>query len=169
MQGGFRGYLLTNQESFLQPYYKGLSSVPALIKEQAPLLTTDFEKETLDSIGLLHKDWVEYADSLISAKKDTLPESGRRYKRLFEKKLKMEVGKKLNNKIHSLFDSLDDYEYRLRQERRSTLQKSIKSTRNTSLMLTVISILFAVISCIYIIRTITKRISKMVNLAEKIS
>src|SRR5690348_16948066 len=40
MQSGFRGFLLTDQENFLQPYYEGLKSVPALIAEQMQLLST---------------------------------------------------------------------------------------------------------------------------------
>ena len=116
MQSGFRGYLLANQESFLQPYYEGLSRVQPLINEQRALLSTDDQKEKLDSIATLHKAWTEYADSLITAKKDTLPESSLRYQRLFDSKLKMEVGKKLNDRIQTLFISLDNKEYNVRQE-----------------------------------------------------
>jgi signal transduction histidine kinase len=169
MQSGFRGYLLTTQESFLQPYYEGLRSVPVLMAEQRSLLSTQHQKKKLDSINILHKAWVEYADSLISAKKDTLPESAARYNRLFNAKLKMEVGKKLNDQINLMFVDMDNYEYDLRIERRSALYKSIKNTRNISLVLAVSSLLIALLASMVIIRIITNRISKMVNLSEKIS
>jgi CHASE3 domain sensor protein len=94
MQSGFRGFLLTSQEVFLEPYYSGLKSIPGLIGEQRNLLSNESQRQKLDSISVLHEQWVEYADSLISSKKDTMPESGKRYERLFNKKLKMEVGKK---------------------------------------------------------------------------
>ncbi|MCE3278083.1 MAG: histidine kinase [Bacteroidetes bacterium] len=81
----------------------------------------------------------------------------------------MEVGKKLNDKIKVIFSNFDNNEYKLRQERRSKLQLSIESTRKITLSLTLISILLAVISSQYFIRTITKRISKMVVLADRIS
>lgn len=169
MQSGFRGYLLANQESFLQPYYEGLSSVQPLINEQRALLSSADQKEKLDSISILHKEWTEYADSLITAKKDTMPESNLRYQRLFESKLKMEVGKKLNDKINTLFIALDNKEYSIRQERRIILQKSVRDTRNISIGLIIGAILLAVISSFYFIRAISSRISKMVNLAERIS
>jgi signal transduction histidine kinase len=169
MQSGFRGFLLTNQEPFLQSYYDGLISVPPLIKEQRSLLSTENQKEKLDSVYTLHKEWVAYADSLISSKKDTLPESGKRYQRLFDKKLKMEVGKKLNDKIHSLFIIIDNYEYDLRLERRRSLQKSIKATRDISIALIVATILLSLILSFYFIRSIINRISKMVTFAERIS
>jgi len=169
MQSGFRGFLLTGQDAFLSSYYDGLKSVPVLFKEQRSILSTSRQKEKLDSISLLHKDWVEYADSLITTKKDTMREAGIRYKRLFDKKLKMEVGKKLNDKIGALFLSFNEYEYDLRQKRRKALKASISSTRNISLSLTIFSLLIAAVTGFYVIRTITSRISKMVNLSERIS
>lgn len=169
MQSGFRGFLLTNQEVFLKPYYDGIKSVPFLFEEQRALQTYLPQKEKLDSIFILHKNWVVYADSLISTKKDTLPEAGIMYQKLFNTKLKMEVGKKLNDKIHDMFNAFDNYEYDLRQLRRFALRDSIKSTRNISLIITVLSIILVLISSVYFIRVVTQRISKMVNLAEKIS
>lgn len=169
MQSGFRGFLLTNQDVFLQPYYEGIKSVPSLLNEQRSLLSTEHQKQKLDSIYLLHKEWIEYSDSLISTKKDTLPEAGIRYQKLFDNKLKMEVGKKLNDKIHAMFVALDNYEYNLRQARRVALQRSIKSNRDMSLVLLIASILVGLVSSFYFIRIITIRISKMVKLAERIS
>ncbi|MBA3680380.1 MAG: CHASE3 domain-containing protein [Bacteroidetes bacterium] len=169
MQSGFRGFLLTNQEVFLEPYYEGIKNVPVLLNEQQALLSTQHQKQKLDSIYRLHQAWVEYSDSLISTKKDTLPEAGIRYKKLFDTKLKMEVGKKLNDKIRAMFITLDNYEYTIRQERRIALQRSINNNRNTSLILLIASVLVGFISSIYFIRIITIRIAKLVNLAEKIS
>lgn len=169
MQSGFRGFLLTNQESFLQPYYKGLKSVPKQLIDQRSLLSNEFQKSKLDSIHLLHKVWVVYSDSLITSKKDTLPEAGVKYQRLFENKLKMEVGKMLNDKINSIFVSIDNHEYNIRQKRRLALQSSIEKTRNKSIILIIVSLAFILILSLYVVRTITKRISKMITLAEKIS
>ncbi len=169
MQSGFRGYLLTNQESFLQPYYDGLKSVPLLLTEQMQLLSTQTQKLKLDSIIKLHKEWISYSDSLISTKKDTLPEAGFRFKKLFDTKLKMEVGKKLNDQITAMFFTLDNYEYKLRLERRDVLQNSISQTRRISIVLTVICILISFAMGFYFLRTITGRISKMVRFSERIS
>lgn len=169
MQSGFRGFLLTTQEGFLSSYYNGLKTVPVLLKEQRSVLSTSQQNEKLDSIEILHKDWVEYADSLISTKKDTMREASALFQRLFDSKLKMEVGKKLNDRIRALFVDFDENEYNLRQKRRQALNASISSTRNISLGLTIFSILIAAVTGFYIIRAITSRISNMVNLSERIS
>lgn len=169
MQSGFRGFLLTTQESFLQPYYEGLKSVPVRIEEQRTLLSNEHQRKRLDSISVLHRDWIDYSDSLISSKKDTLPQGTLKYQRLFNKKLKTEVGKRLNDKIHTIFDALDDHEYRVRQQRRVALQASIENTRAISLTLTVCSAVIALLLSLYVIRTITARLSKMIRFAEAIS
>jgi signal transduction histidine kinase len=169
MQSSFRGFLLTGQENFLKPYYEGLHSVPELMAQQKGLVSSETQINLLDSINLTHKLWVDYATDLINYRLDTFPESSKKYKELFETKLRMEVGKKLNDKIRVIFSTFDNNEYKLRQERRSKLQLSIERTRTITLSLTLISILLAVISSQYFIRTITKRISKMVVLADRIS
>jgi signal transduction histidine kinase len=169
MQSGYRGYLLTSQEIFLEPYYEGLKNIPPLIKEQKSLISSPKQKARLDSIMYLHQAWVKHAGSLIDVKQDTLPEANVKYRELFEKKVKTQTGKKINDEIRQVFESFDNYEYYFRQIRRDMLQKSIARTGKINLALTVFSITFGLIISFYIIRIITGRISKMVSLAEEIS
>jgi signal transduction histidine kinase len=169
MQSSFRGFLLTGQETFLKPYYEGNVSVPTLMSQIKSLVSSEMQVNLLDSIESTHKRWIDYSADLIRYRLDTFPESSTKYKELFESKLRMEVGKKLNDKIKVIFSSFDDNEYKLRQERRRRLQGSVERTRTITLSLTVISILLAVLSSQYFIHTITRRISKMVVLADKIS
>lgn len=169
MQSGYRGYLLTGEDAFLSTYYEGLKSVPPLIAEQRSLMSADIQKLRLDSIRELHLQWVEYANSVITTKRDTLPESSERYKRLFDEKVKTGSGKKLNDDIRVIFLEFDEHEYRVRQERRKNLQASIDETGKMNLILITSSIALGLLACFYIINTITGRIAKMVNLAEQIS
>ncbi len=169
MQSGFRGFLLTGQEPFLKQYYEGLQSVPKLMNEERNLVNTQDQRENLDSIEKYNELWVKYANDLITSKLDTSRSGREKYVELFETTLKMEVGKKLNDKIQNIFTSFDNYEYQLRSSRRSALQSSVASTRKTTLSLTIFSILLAFSLGFYLIRNITKRISKMVSLAENIS
>lgn len=169
MQSGYRGYLLTGQEVFLEPYYEGLKNIPPLIDEQQSLISSPKQKVRLDSIMSLHQAWVKHASSLIQTKQDTMPEAGAKYRELFEKKVKTQTGKKINDDIRKIFENFDNYEYYFRQIRRDLLQKSIARTGKINLVLTVFSITFGLILSYYIIRIITGRISKMVTLAEEIS
>ncbi len=169
MQSGYRGYLLSGQESFLKPYYDGLRHVPSLVKSQYALLSSPGQTRRLDSIRMLHNQWVQYANMLISARQDPSPAAAKRYEELFEKKLRREVGKKLNDEIRQKFQAFDNYEYGVRRQRRVNLQRSIANTQRISLALMVFSIGLALATSFYIIRIITGRISKMVHLAEDIS
>lgn len=169
MQSGFRGYLLTGQESFLTPYDEGLKSIGPLVKEQRVLLNSDRQLRRLDTIVKLHQRWIDYADPLIATKRDTLPEANRRYAELFDKKLRNEVGKKLNDAIRQQFMAFDSQEYSVRQVRRENLQESIRRTGRFSLLLTLFFIALVLLSSLYIINMITRRINVMVNQAQEIS
>ncbi|MCD6012240.1 MAG: histidine kinase [Flavipsychrobacter sp.] len=169
MQNSFRGYLLTGQESFLIPYNEGIISVPSLLKEQKKLLVAPIQMSRLDSIKLLHGHWIVYANGLINAKRDTVPEASKKYEELFEKKLRMEAGKKINDSIRNIFIDFDTYEYGIRQERRQRLRESIIRTRNISAGLTIFSITMAIALSIYVVNTIVQRIRKMTAFSEDIS
>jgi CHASE3 domain sensor protein len=89
MQSGFRGYLLTNDSAFLEPYYKGLKDAPGLINEQKQFIKQNKSQSSLlDSIHNLHLAWIDYANSLIQAKRKLSAESQSTYTKLFENKLK---------------------------------------------------------------------------------
>jgi signal transduction histidine kinase len=169
MQSGYRGYLLTGQEAFLEPYHQAIREIPPLIRDLDALVTHPVQKQRLDSIMFLHRSWILYANSLIKTRRDTLPEASERYRQLFESQVKTFVGKKLNDRIRDLFPPFDEYEYKVRQERRLRLQKSLEATFNINLALTIFSILLAILSSFYITRLITRRIAKMVDIAEEIS
>lgn len=169
MQSGYRGYLLTGQESFLDSYYNGINSIQPLIKVQHDLVSAGIQKNRLDSIQMLHNRWIGYANALISVKADTSVEAARKYKLLFEKKLRREVGKKLNDEIRNIFQEFDNYEYSVRLQRRTVLEHSIDRTRQISLVLTIFSISLALLSSYYIIRIITGRIGSMAALADDIA
>ncbi|WP_207421689.1 sensor histidine kinase [Desertivirga brevis] len=172
MQSGFRGYLLTDEEEFLQPYFSGLKTIPKLIKEQRALVKeSDVQSRKLDSIAVLHHEWVIYANSLIEAKKESLRKSGvsQRYQFLFENKLRKQVGKKINDNIYNIFRRFDRLEYQIREIRRNQLLQSIDRTKTFSLIFSMLTIAVGVISGIYIIGLISRRIKQMVKLAESIS
>lgn len=169
MQSSFRGFLLTSQESFLVPYFEGAKKIPRLVNEQRNLVSKDVQRLRLDSIYTLHQHWTTYADSLIYTKRDTLPEGNKRYRDLFENRLKMEVGKKLNDRIKIIFARFDAYEYEIRQERRDVLKTSIDRTKYFTITLTLVSIILGLTLYWFFARSIATRIEKMVDFARTIS
>jgi signal transduction histidine kinase len=172
MQSAFRGYLLAGDEHFLVSYHEGIKEVPKLFKEEKKLLEGSTEQLLeLDSIQFLHQQWVDYANQLISAKRVGIskPDGAIEYNRLIENKFRRQFGQKINDRISEKFKEFDRHEYGIRDQRRLVLEKSINDTRSTSFILNVIIAIIGVISAIYITRIISKRITSMVDLADRIS
>ena len=169
MQSGFRGFLLTNEEDFLAPYYQGEKVVPSLFSEQRKLITDDRNQEQkLDSIARLHAEWIRYANSLINAKREAATYSSR-YNNLFENKLRKQVGKRINDRISLIFRNFDRTEYKVREQRRDSLSTSIERTKTFSLIFTLLTVAVGLVCSIYVVKLISERIKKMVNQAESIS
>lgn len=166
MQSSFRGYLLTDDTTFLDPYRKGLKVVPEYIKEQREEIENNIKQhEILDSIVAIHNQWIIYSRDLIKARSNE-PDS---YVKLFETTLKQQVGKKLNDEITAKFQRFDKIEYTTRKYHSNTLKESISNTHTISLIFLILTVIVGIISTIYIVMLITKRIASMVRMAENIS
>ena len=166
MQNAFRGYLLTNDETFLDSYYKGLTRVPILIKEQERLIgKNDIKRSILDSIHALHNDWLFYSKELIKSQIE-FPGS---YQNLYKKSLKKHAGKKINDAITQKFSRFDKIEYKMRKHHTDMLLTSLHHTRIVSLIFLSLTIIVGLLSTVFIIFITNKRIISMVQLAENIS
>lgn len=166
MQSAFRGYLLTQDQTFLDTYYKGLKKVPDLIKEEQVLVgEQNLQRSILDSISSLHSNWLLYSEELIKSRKD-VPES---YKSLFENSLKKHVGKIINDAISKKFSRFDKIEYKRRKHHTEMLLTSLRYTRSFSLVFLTLTIIVGILSTIFIMFITNKRITAMVRLAENIS
>lgn len=169
MQSAFRGYLLTSDTTFLGAYFEGSEIMPLLFNEQRVLLqNSPSQLKRLDKIAALHQSWIGYSDQLINAKRGVATNPSV-YRDLFENKLRKQVGKKINDQISLIFKDLDKSEYRVRAVRRDALNQSVERTRRFSLIFLLLTVVIGIVSTLYIVRLITKRIASMVNLADNIS
>lgn len=168
MQSVFRGFLLTNDESFLTTYSRGIKEIPVLFQEGRRFIKDSPDQLVkLDSILLLHRNWIEYSSSLIAAKKAS--DNGLAYRDLFENKLRKQVGKNINDEISLKFREFDRYEYRIREARRNQLQESIEITKTYSIIFVFLTVIIGLMSTMYIVNHISRRITGMVDLAKSIS
>jgi signal transduction histidine kinase len=166
MQSAFRGYLLTDDETFLDSYFKGTQIVPKLIKEQQLRIGDDNKQRgILDSIKNLHNSWISYSAQLIYSR-EKFPNS---YKNLFDISLKRHVGKKINDAIAAKFTRFDRIEYKMRKHHTDRLLISLRNARTFSLIFLALTIVVGVFSTAFIMVVTTKRINLMVTLAENIS
>jgi signal transduction histidine kinase len=171
MQSSFRGYLLTNDDQFLDSYQAGAGAVPQLINELKKLITSSpIQLRLIDTIDNLHHQWLQYALGLINAKKNfDSKESIEKYNILFESQLKKQVGKKINDDIAKIFNEFDRIEYNSRSVHSSNLAKSIRDTHTFSLIFFLSTIVIGICTAWFIVHRLSNRIKTMVLLAENIS
>lgn len=166
MQSAFRGYLLTNDQTYLDSYFAGIEKVPLLIKIQENHVSPDsMQRSILDSIHELHTGWLKYSKELIASRK----KESKSYETLFENSLKKHIGKNINDSITKKFSRFDKIEYKSRKHHTDMLLDSLKRTRTFSLIFLTLTVIVGVSSTIFIVYITTKRISSMVRLAENIS
>jgi signal transduction histidine kinase len=172
MQSAYRGFLLTGDQQFLEPYYDGLKTVPVLAAEERSLVLQKKQQTVFDSILLLHDRWIQYADDLINAKKKAAAgrsDSNRYYLHLLDTQFSRGVGKAYNDRIAVLFQLFDDAEYHQRNERRAMLSASIDRTDWYSLLFSIFLVIVGLGIAVYLVRRISARIRTLVGLAERIS
>ena len=171
MQSSFRGYLLTNDDQFLEGYHNGVQTLPQLFSELRALLgSNSTQLQLLDTIDSLHHQWLHYAASLINTRKNfDSKESFEKYNFLFENQLKRQIGKKINDDISEKFTEFDSVEYNTRSIHGSNLEASIRNTRTFSLIFFISTIVIGITTALFIVYRMSKRIKTMVSLAENIS
>lgn len=172
MQSNFRGYLLTENKSFLDPYYSSIKEMTGIVDEQRKLISdSPVQLARFNEIQKLHNQWLNYANTLIEAKfKQIDPKIiSSEYEILFEQKLRKEFGKKMTDEISQKIKEFDKAEYLVRKARREKLSKSIAIAKRVTMLLAIITISVGLLSAFYITHIITKRIKSMVRLADDIS
>lgn len=166
MQSSFRGYLLTDDDTFLKSYYRGMKTVPEYLAVLKERIRDNTQQETmLDSIGRIHARWVDYSGQLIESRK----KGSENYRMLFESRLRKKVGKHMNDEIAVKFTRFDRIEYSVRKQKSARLLSSIQNTHSFSLLFLSLTVVAGICSTIYIVMLITKRIASMVRLAKSIS
>jgi len=172
MQSSFRGFLLTENKIFLQPYTDRQQELAALFAEEKQLLKGSRRQlGRLEKAEKLHKQWLAYTNSLVEAKlkKRENKSSSEEYENLFAATLQKEVGKKITDSIDVVLKEFDKSEYSLRQKRRDKLNHSIDVSGKVTLMLLLVTISIGIVSVTYITLHLRHRIRSMVKLAESIS
>lgn len=165
MQSGLRGYLLTNDPSFLDSYSEGLQSVPVLLKEQKKRIGENLvQLSLLDSIITLHNSWLIRTADLINSQK----KNPQYYQKVYDNSQK-HIGKNINDAITEKFKTFDKIEYKTRRHHSDMLLHSLSNTRTYSIIFLSLTIFAGLCSTIYIVFIITNRINSMVRLAENIS
>ncbi|WP_439881586.1 ATP-binding protein [Pontibacter sp. MBLB2868] len=169
METGLRGYLLNGNETFLQPYLLAKDQLGNLFKETKSFVANSPDQvKNIDEIMRLQQIFQEkYAEPLIMmVRSDTITDDVY----IGGKVDKLVIGEKIViDSIRTAFREFNAYEYKVREDRRQRLNQSIDTTRHVSTLLTMLSVILGLGWAYYMTQIITKRIIKMVTLAEQIS
>jgi CheY-like chemotaxis protein/CHASE3 domain sensor protein len=109
METGLRGFLLTGDESFLQPYRGALPRIKGDLDALRKLVSDNRQQsERVERIAALQDDWNRYADELIALRR-----SGADYLR----PVRDGRGKQLSDGMRAEFEAFMDTEQTLRYQR----------------------------------------------------
>jgi signal transduction histidine kinase len=174
MVSGLRGYLFTGEQYFIQAYDSAVLENEGLLAELKTLLSEDKSPQltSLAAITDLNSQWVKaYASPLIEAKKMAASSDSSllAFNRLYRDKLHRGYESQLVNKLNTRIRNFINYEYHVRETRKTELEHSIAKTRKISVYLTSLSIITGLAVAAFLAQRISKRILKMVDMANTIA
>jgi signal transduction histidine kinase len=171
METGMRGYLLTGNETFLEPYQVAEQQLPGLFNElEGWVKYSRVQSAHLQRIQYTYNRWHKtFAEPIIAQKRKSPKDTpGIASLKGANRILNLE-GKRMMDSMRLLFKGFNAIEYKVREGRRNRLRSSIDFTRQVSTVLTAISVLIGLGWAFYITRIISRRIMTMVALANKIA
>jgi signal transduction histidine kinase len=173
MVSGFRGYLLSGENHFIQSYDSAArENVNILLELQTIIPDTSDQKLALQELVTLNDQWMlSFADPLIKAKTaSTQSDSSlRAYNALYHEKLVVGREGNINRRLQNKFRDFTNFEYELRAARSEILAASIRQTRAISFYLTTVSIVLGFLISLFLAYRISTRIMAMVKMANTIA
>ncbi len=170
MTSAGRGYIFTEDQTFLETYRISDGENMAIIAELLPLLQDEGQRKLFVEIKDLFIEWekdfsVLFEDRVGLNKKNADQKNG-------GSRNDMQIIGNENETNKSLHTKLRDFireEYERREEQKTLLNDSIGFTRKISLFLTIISIIAGLLIAGLLARNLSRRILKMVNMSENIA
>ncbi|MGN6617337.1 MAG: sensor histidine kinase [Ilyomonas sp.] len=173
MVSGLRGYLLTGEEYFIQAYNASVSENDAILKELAIL-----SKE--DSVQQVEFEKIKSLNNELTQKYNNIIENAREERRSNHKTttnlrseykviLEQETENKTDDNLQQTLRRFINYEYEKREVRKNNLASLVSRTKNISFGLTLFSVVAGFVIALTLAYSISKRVRKMVNMADSIA
>ncbi len=169
---GQRGFIITGDDNFLEPYKNGEINFKKALNQLRELNSNAYDlaemKENINKVGSLAAEW---------EKKAATPEiSLRRKINVFKKTeekllnlLKMDTGKELTSKISTEFANFMTAENENVEKSLAAVEKTTNFTVYTTVIFIIIAIIVCLITAIFIIYSISRPIIYITQVAEKIA
>lgn len=169
METGARGYVITGNESFLEPFNKGNSSYENHYDKLKQLTEDNSEQQQrLYNINNKYKEWVEWEKNIIIAKRKEVS-SGRLKLEDLIAIVQSGYGKNMMDELRSILGDINNEEERLLQNRNADLIKMEKETRVIMLTGGALATIAAIIIASLSIRMIVNPVKVVTNTFREIA
>ena len=152
-----RGYVITGDDTFLEPYHAALDGLPKVIKELREL--------TADNAN--QQKWIDAAEPLIAAKLEELKRTiEMRRKAGFEPTAKVVAGgegKKIMDNLRQAAEQMNHEERDLLKQRAEEVEAAAGSARSTIILGTLACLLFVIAAGFFITRSLSGQIGLAVR------
>ncbi len=168
METGQRGFSITGDEKFLDPYNKGKADFEKHFNDVKDL-TSDNPKQqaNLDKIKQLKEAWQQTAESSINLRREVVNKN-----KVMDDVIREESaakGKTYMDNLRSIVTESANMENALLKERDSTQQSLETTTKMVLIIGTLIAMLFAMFIAYYVSRIIAGGIQKVSDAANKLA
>lgn len=170
MVGGLRGFLLTGERYFVESYDSAVAENERILHDVSNLTQDSIQLRLLNEIKTLNDQWIDnYTDPLRQAKLlASINDSNiTNFNKIYREKAAGE--KVIQTQLQQKFREFSNLEYSIRDKRRGLLATSAVRSKQLTFALTLISLVAAVLIVIVLINRISKRIGKMVKMADTIA
>lgn len=166
MESGVRGFLLTGQSTFLEPYDMGSYSWPIKLQELKELVSDNPEQVIrLEAIDVLMQQWqAESSEAAITDRLKLNNLSDDIVKSVSSKK-----GKKITDKIRAIKSEFIQVEEKLMTERQADEKLAIESTKSIFITGGVAAVLLALIITYLTATRIVRNLRELVEKSDKIA
>ncbi len=169
IETGERGFLITGDEEFLEPYNIGMKEFAPLLELEKQLVRDNpSQVKILEEIGQLHNKWLKQAvKPEIAARREMNSDSMTMDEII--KMIQNGTGKKILDKMRVQFDNFIQTEQQLNIERSNIAKYNVNFINNLTIWLNVISIIIGIFLSIYISRNITRPLKKLTVMANNMA
>ncbi len=170
METGERGFLITGNEMFLEPFDKALKVWSTKLADIKTLVSDNpAQVERISKISALQQQWlVQAAQKEIAARKEVNNE-GLSSMVTVIRLIEAQTGKNIIDQIRVIKAKFIQVEQNLMTERKLAAVKAVNNTELVVLVGGISAVLFAVFISLYISTHIIKNLQKLVKTTDKIS
>ena len=173
MGSGLRGFLLTGEDSFLQAYDSAATENKVILSELFKQVDSSSRQyKILNQIASLNNQWLtDFGQPLRQAKigAEASDVNLPYFNKLYREKMQSSDERRLNMRLQNEIREFVNIEYEKRLERESLLTKSLQQTKTISFLLITFSVLMALFIVAFLTLRISRRIQKMVRMADSIA